>query len=144
MYLCLGTNNKTLVHGSMSIIETTCLTGLKKSHEFQSTSLNNRDCKLVWRIWQLDISFPETRAPFLVFSWLEFLWSVSYICGKGSYIWEGVRNLILWLFSLAKNRILLKPWQLCLVMEKNLQQENKAFIPIIYYALVICILCPSF
>lgn len=146
---CLGTYNKTFVYGSMSIIESmVSFRPLKKPYyEFQSISLNNRDCELVpGKFDNSTYLLQKQEVPFWFSVWLEFLQSVSYLCGKGSYIWKEVsKPQIVIVFPAKKNRVLLKPWQLCLVMEKNLQQENKeAFIPIIYYAPAVCIICLSF
>lgn len=69
-------------------------------------------------------------------SWFS-VWLVSAVCPvtfieKGVYL-ERSQQTDCNCFPCQKHRVLLKPWQLCLVMEKNLQQENKeAFIPITY------------
>ena len=98
-------------------------------------------------IWWFDRPFLEIRGAFLVFSMVR----VPTVCQiplwkRELYLERSQQTSDCNCFSCQKTyRVLLNPWQLCLVMEKNLQQANKeAFIPLIYYALVVWIICLSF
>lgn len=149
VYFCLGTNTTTFVHGSMRILATmVSLQPFKKRYEFPSISLNNWDCELLsGKFDNLTYMLQKQEVPSWFSVWLEFLQAVSYLCGKGSYIWKEIRKpqIVIVIPAKKKKRVLMKLWQLCLVMEKNLQQEQKeAFIPIIYYALVVWVMCLSY
>lgn len=103
VYLCLETNNKTFVHRSMNIIESiVSLRPLKKTcYKFQSISLNNQDRELLSGEYDdLTSLLQKQEVPSWFSVFLELLQSVSYLCGKGSYIWKGVskpQNVIVFL-----------------------------------------------
>lgn len=106
---CLGTNNKTFVYGSVSIMESVVsFRPLKKTpcYEFQNISLNSRDCELVpGKFDKLTYLFQKREVPFWFSVWLEFLQSVSYLCGKGNYIWKEVsKTQIVIVFPAKKNQ----------------------------------------
>lgn len=137
VYFCLGTNNKTFVHGSMTIIEiTVSVMPLQNIMSFKTSLWITEIVNFTWRMWWLDIPFPEIRHAFLVFSLVRVPAACQLPLWKRSYIWKEVSKpqiVIVFPAKKKKSRVLLKPWQLCLVMEKNLQQENKAaFITIMY------------
>lgn len=94
VYFCLGTNKKTFVHGSMSILATmVSLQPFKKRCEFPSISLNNWDCELLsGKFDNLTYLLQKQEVPSWFSVWLEFLQAVSYLCGKGSYIWKEIRK----------------------------------------------------
>lgn len=109
------------VHELRSVIKTLSLLGLKNMLWILKPLF-------LWQALSCPFFSRGSRSPGAQL--LELVQSVMYFCRQGIYIWKGVSKLqVVIVFSAKKKkRVLLKLWQLCLVMEDNLPPGNNGSI----------------
>lgn len=149
VYFCLGTNNKTFVHGSMTIIEiTVSVMPLQNIMSFKTSLWITEIVNFTWRMWWLDIPFPEIRHAFLVFSLVRVPAACQLPLWKRSYIWKEVsKPQIVIVFPAKKKKIQSSAEALTAVPchgEKSSTRKQSSIYHYHVYALVVCILWLSF